>query len=186
MSGGCLGSLGVVLRHTNHLTSASLLLRSLSSTSPASSLVTSQQCSSSPAYIAKKIDSTESGFLNIAKKIGSPEKVTLSHIGTRNLKVTVKEWLVKPGDTVARLDKICKVQSDKLMFTICTDYDGVVTKLYHAVDDIAWGGDPLIDVKIEKENSLFDDTITEMWIMNELKRIGRVGKGLADMLYEVV
>ena len=32
--------------------------------------------------------------------------------------------------------------------TITSKYDGVVTKLYYQVDDIAQTGDPLIDVEI--------------------------------------
>jgi len=41
------------------------------------------------------------------------------------------------------------VQSDKASVTITSKYDGVVTKLYYAVDDIAQTGDPLVDVEVE-------------------------------------
>jgi len=73
----------------------------------------------------------------------------LSDIGEGIKEVTVKEWFVKPGDTVAQFDNICEVQSDKASVTITSKYDGVVTKLYYEVDDIAQTGDPLIDVEIE-------------------------------------
>jgi len=73
---------------------------------------------------------------------------TLSDIGEGIKEVTVKEWFVKPGDTVAQFDNICEVQSDKASVTITSKYDGVVTKLYYQVDDIAQTGDPLIDVEI--------------------------------------
>ena len=59
---------------------------------------------------------------------------------------------MKPGDTVAQFDNICEVQSDKASVTITSKYDGVVTKLHYAVDDIAQTGDPLIDVEIEGES----------------------------------
>ena len=58
---------------------------------------------------------------------------------------------MKPGDTVAQFDNICEVQSDKASVTITSKYDGVVTKLYYQVDDIAQTGDPLIDVEIQGE-----------------------------------
>jgi len=76
---------------------------------------------------------------------------TLSDIGEGIKEVTVKEWFVKPGDTVAQFDNICEVQSDKASVTITSKYDGVVTKLYYQVDDIAQTGDPLIDVEIQGE-----------------------------------
>lgn len=72
----------------------------------------------------------------------------LSDIGEGIKEVTVKEWFVKPGDTVAQFDNICEVQSDKASVTITSKYDGVVTKLYYEVDDIAQTGDPLIDVEV--------------------------------------
>ena len=157
MSGGCLGSLGLVLRHTNHLTSASLLLRSLSSTSAASSLVTSQQCSSRPACrhlfsIQHRLPPTRHArSLHVTSPRLEIVQFTLSDIGEGIKEVTVKEWFVKPGDTVAQFDNICEVQSDKASVTITSKYDGVVTKLYYAVDDIAQTGDPLIDVEIAGE-----------------------------------
>jgi len=167
MSGGCLGSLGLVLRHTNHLTSASLLLRSLSSTSAASGLLSSQQCSSRPAcrhlfsiqhrlppsrHATRAQAHVSARSLHVTSPRLEIVQFTLSDIGEGIKEVTVKEWFVKPGDTVAQFDNICEVQSDKASVTITSKYDGVVTKLYYAVDDIAQTGDPLIDVEIAGES----------------------------------
>merc|ERR1712066_338223 len=55
------------------------------------------------------------------------------------------------------------LQSDKASVTITSKYDGVVTKLYYAVDDIAQTGDPLVDVEIALE-------------LNRLQQLGVAGK----------
>ena len=68
---------------------------------------------------------------------------------------------MKPGDTVAQFDNICEVQSDKASVTITSKYDGVVTKLYYAVDDIAQTGDPLIDVEVAGEAGVGDTVAVE-------------------------
>jgi len=86
----------------------------------------------------------------------------LSDIGEGIKEVTVKEWFVKAGDKVSQFDNICEVQSDKASVTITSKYDGVVTKLYYAVDDIAQTGDPLIDVEVEGTDMQHTDQVVEI------------------------
>ena len=150
MSSSCLLPLrcsSLVLRHTNHLSSGpatSLVLRSLSSS----------QCHTRP--VCRHLFSIQHRLVNhnIARGLhlsGARLEIlqfTLSDIGEGIKEVTVKEWFIKPGDTVAQFDNICEVQSDKASVTITSKYDGVVTKLYYQVDDIAQTGDPLIDVEV--------------------------------------
>lgn len=84
----------------------------------------------------------------------------LSDIGEGIKEVTIKEWFVKPGDQVAQFDNVCEVQSDKASVTITSKYDGVITKLYYDVDDIAQTGDPLVDVEIAGSEAAPEEVAT--------------------------
>ena len=55
------------------------------------------------------------------------------------------------GDHVNQFDSICEVQSDKASVTITSRYDGVISKLYHEIDETALVGSPLVDVQLDGE-----------------------------------
>ena len=57
---------------------------------------------------------------------------------------------VQEGDRVSQFDSICEVQSDKASVTITCRYDGVITKLYYEVDDVAYVGQPLVAIEMDE------------------------------------
>ena len=152
MSSSCLlplrcSSLVLRLRHTNHLSSslpASVVVRALTT----SQSQTRPVCRHLFSIQHRLVPQGPTRSLHLSGARLEIVQFTLSDIGEGIKEVTVKEWFVKPGDTVAQFDNICEVQSDKASVTITSKYDGVVTKLYYEVDDIAQTGDPLIDVEV--------------------------------------
>ncbi|XP_043673256.1 lipoamide acyltransferase component of branched-chain alpha-keto acid dehydrogenase complex, mitochondrial isoform X2 [Vespula pensylvanica] len=92
-------------------------------------------------------------FLSLSSlRSGTIVPFKLSDIGEGIRDVTVKEWFVKPGDRVSQFDNICEVQSDKASVTITSRYDGFIRKLYYKVDEIAFIGNPLVDIELNEEN----------------------------------
>lgn len=58
---------------------------------------------------------------------------------------------VKVGDTVDQFDNLCEVQSDKASVTITSRYDGTITHIHHAIDDVALVGSPLLEFEVDSQ-----------------------------------
>lgn len=73
----------------------------------------------------------------------------MADIGEGIAEVELIQWFVKEGDRVEEFDKICEVQSDKATVEIKAPKEGVISKLYHQVGDMAKVGQPLVDFTVD-------------------------------------
>lgn len=96
-------------------------------------------------------------FHKSCANLGEIVAFNLTDIGEGITEVTVKEWYIKEGDKVKQFDSICEVQSDKASVTITSRYDGIIRKIYHAVEDTAKVGQPLVEIELFEEDSSSSD-----------------------------
>lgn len=59
----------------------------------------------------------------------------------------IMEVLVKEGQQVKRGDAICVLDSMKMNNTICSSYNGVVSKIYITVGQMVGKDTPLVEIK---------------------------------------
>lgn len=102
--------------------------------------------------------------VSLVKQNTSPFLVTRRNYVTRNAKeihfnladvgegiaeCEILKWHVEEGQEIQQFDMICEVQSDKATAEITSPYDGLVTKLFYSVGEMAKVGQPLIDIKVD-------------------------------------
>lgn len=77
----------------------------------------------------------------------------LADIGEGIREVVIKEWnpKVRLGEKIEEFDIICEVESDKASVSITSRYSGIVFKVYHQEGDVAFVGNPLIDIQVDVE-----------------------------------
>ncbi|UIZ23036.1 hypothetical protein KXD40_003814 [Peronospora effusa] len=74
----------------------------------------------------------------------------LADIGEGIAEVEVLQWFVKSGEKVKQFQNVCEVQSDKATVEITSRYDGIVTKVYYEVGEMAKVGTTLIDIDVDE------------------------------------
>ncbi|KAK5708998.1 hypothetical protein LTR17_020178 [Elasticomyces elasticus] len=75
----------------------------------------------------------------------------LADIGEGITECQLIQWFVQPGARVQQFDKLCEVQSDKASVEITSPYEGVVTKLWYAADEMAVTGRALVDMDVDED-----------------------------------
>ncbi|XP_045764630.1 lipoamide acyltransferase component of branched-chain alpha-keto acid dehydrogenase complex, mitochondrial [Maniola jurtina] len=117
-----------------------------------------------PNYVPRINNQFKPRWLHTTSTVNKTVAFKLSDIGEGIREVVIKEWFVKVGDKVQQFENICEVQSDKAAVTITSRYDGVVTKLYHEVDQTALVGQPLVDIEVDSsgdEDTPASDSATD-------------------------
>lgn len=75
----------------------------------------------------------------------------LTDIGEGIKEVTVKQWFVKPTQSVRQFDDLCEVESDKASVVLTSRYDGHVKSIYYDEGDMAAVGSILLDIETVDE-----------------------------------
>ena len=76
----------------------------------------------------------------------------LADIGEGIAEVELMQWFVQEGESVKQFDRVCEVQSDKATVEISSRYDGVVSRVHHAVGAVVKVGSALVDIEVAGQN----------------------------------
>lgn len=105
----------------------------------------------------------------------------LADIGEGISEVTIKEWFVNEGDSVAEFDDVCEVESDKATVTITSRYAGAVIKRHYETGSLARVGSALIDIEVNGDGETDSAVSTEEQPVNAIEEPSeRTTAGAAD------
>ena len=76
----------------------------------------------------------------------------LADIGEGIAEVELMQWFVQEGESVKQFDRVCEVQSDKATVEISSRYDGIVSRVHHAVGAVVKVGSALVDIEVAGQN----------------------------------
>jgi pyruvate/2-oxoglutarate dehydrogenase complex dihydrolipoamide acyltransferase (E2) component len=61
----------------------------------------------------------------------------------------IVEWHKKVGDYVKKGDKIVTIETMKVIYDVESEYEGVITEIYHSIGEELPVGEPLCSIEVK-------------------------------------
>lgn len=88
----------------------------------------------------------------VPTSVGPVKDFRLSDIGEGIKKVLVTDWLVREGDRVEEMQRLCVVESSKISVELCSPYAGTVVKLHAGINFSVKVGEILASIDTTANN----------------------------------
>lgn len=84
-------------------------------------------------------------------------RVIVPKMGMSTVEVDVIHWFVKEGDRVSVRDPLAEIESEKASFTIESEVNGIVDRIWAGVNETVDVGTVICTIRIEAEGGEPDD-----------------------------